>query len=145
MCEHKLLAGFWTHKAKIYNLYAEQPRHRLIKNDKLDIQGDLKIAQRFAHVAESLDIDWQSELAKRIGDIPTYKLGQLGKKLLKKLSFATKQIKADASEWLVHEKRLLVTEAEMSYFNLDVIQVEQKVAALSQRIDALINQQSKLS
>ena len=38
-----------------------------------------------------------------------------------------------------------VAEAEMSYFNLDVIQVEQKVAALSQRIDALINQQSKLS
>lgn len=134
-----------TSVSTLIELNAEQQLTDLIKNDKLDIQGDLKIAQRFAHVAESLDIDWQSELAKRIGDIPTYKLGQLGKKLLKKLSFATKQIKADASEWLVHEKRLLVTEAEMSYFNLDVIQVEQKVAALSQRIDALINQQSKLS
>ena len=96
-------------------------------------------------MAETLDIDWQSELAKRIGDIPSYKFGQLGKKLLKKLNFTAKQIKADASEWLVHEKRLVVTTAEITYFSLDVEQVEQKVSALSQRIETLINQQPKLS
>lgn len=117
----------------------------LIKNDKLDIQGDLKVAQRFAEIAQSLDIDWQSELAKRIGDIPTYKLGQLGRRLLNKFNFARQQIQADASEWLVHEKRLTVTTAELSYFSQDVANVKQQVSALSQRIDDLIKQSSKVS
>lgn len=117
----------------------------LIKNDKLDIQGDLKVAQRFAEIAQSLDIDWQSELAKRIGDIPTYKLGQLGRQLLNKFNFARQQIQADASEWLVHEKRLTVTTAELSYFSQDVADVKQQVSALSQRIDDLIKQPSKIS
>lgn len=129
----------------LVELKKEQQLTDLIKNDKLDIQGDLKVAQHFANIAETLDIDWQSELAKRIGDIPTYKLGKIGAKLLKKLNFATTQIQADASEWLVHEKRLLVTAAEIVSFSLDVERVEQKASALSQRIDELINQQTKLS
>lgn len=117
----------------------------LIKNDKLDIQGDLKVAQRFAEIAQTIDIDWQSELAKRIGDIPAYKLGQLGRKLLSKLNFTTAQIQADASEWLVHEKRLMLTAAEMSYFSHDVEQVEQQVCALNQRLEQLIKQHSNIS
>lgn len=129
----------------LVELKKEQQLTDLIKNDKLDIQGDLKVAQHFANIAETLDIDWQSELAKRIGDIPTYKLGRIGAKLLKKLNFATTQIQADASEWLVHEKRLLVTAAEIVSFSLDVERAEQKASALSQRIDELINQQTKLS
>jgi len=129
----------------LVELKKEQQLTDLIKNDKLDIQDDLKVAQHFANIAETLDIDWQSELAKRIGDIPTYKLGKIGAKLLKKLNFATTQIQADASEWLVHEKRLLVTAAEIVSFSLDVERAEQKASALSQRIDELINQQTKLS
>ena len=129
----------------LVELKKEQQLTDLIKNDKLDIQGDLKVAQHFANIAETLDIDWQSELAKRIGDIPTYKLAKIGAKLLKKLNFATTQIQADASEWLVHEKRLLVTAAEIVSFSLDVERAEQKASALSQRIDELVNQQTKLS
>lgn len=126
----------------LIELNKKQQLTDLIKNDKLDIQGDLKVAQRFAEIAQTLDIDWQSELAKRIGDIPTYKLGQLGSKLLKKLNFAAQQIQADASEWLIHEKRLMVVAAEISYFNRDVEYVAQQTRALDQRIAQLINQQS---
>lgn len=134
-----------TSISTLIELNKEQQLTDLIKNDKLDIQGDLKVAQRFAEIAQTLDIDWQSELAKRIGDIPAYKLGQLGRKLLNKLNFTTAQIQADASEWLVHEKRLMVTTAEMSYFSHDVEQVEQQVCALNQRLEQLIKQHSKIS
>jgi len=134
-----------TSISTLMTLNKEQQLTDLIRNDKLDIQGDLKVAQRFAEIAQTLDIDWQSELAKRIGDIPAYKLGQLGRNLLNKVNFATTQIQADASEWLIHEKRLMVTSAEMSYFSHDVKQVEQQVTALSQRLEQLIKQQSKIS
>ena len=134
-----------TSISTLIELNKEQQLTDLIKNDKLDIQGDLKVAQRFSEIAQTLDIDWQSELAKRIGDIPAYKLGELGRQLIKKLNFASQQIQADASEWLVHEKRLMVTASEISYFRDDVEHLEQQAHVLSQKIEQLINQQSKKS
>ena len=128
-----------TSVSTLIELQKEQQLTDLIRNDKLDIQGDLKVAQRFADIAQSLDIDWQSELAKRIGDIPAYKLGQLGRKIVDKLNFARQQIQADASEWLVHEKRLIVTSTELSSFSHDVDVIEQQLPKLSQRIENLIN------
>jgi ubiquinone biosynthesis protein UbiJ len=128
-----------TSVSTLIELQKEQQLTDLIRNDKLDIQGDLKVAQRFADIAQSLDIDWQSELAKRIGDIPAYKLGQLGRKIVDKLNFASQQIQADASEWLVHEKRLIVTSTELLSFSHDVDVIEQQLPKLSQRIENLIN------
>lgn len=108
-----------------------------IKDDLLDIDGDLKVAQSFMSMAESIDIDWQSELANHIGDIPTYKLEQLARAVSTKVNFATKQIKADASEWLVHEKKLLVTTSECQHFNSEVESISKKIDHLSLRIQAI--------
>jgi ubiquinone biosynthesis protein UbiJ len=117
----------------------------LIKQEKLDLQGDLKIAQQFAAIAESLEIDWQSEMAKHIGDIPTYKLAQLGKFIGNKLNFASQQIQADASEWLVHEKRLVVASNQLTDFKESVTDISQKTEHLAQRINTLLSKFSKSS
>jgi ubiquinone biosynthesis protein UbiJ len=121
-------------------LKAEQQITELIKQNKLDLTGDVKVAQQFASLAENIDIDWQSELANYIGDIPTYKLTQLGQKLSSKIQFATKQIKADASEYIVHEKRLVVTRNQVERFNQQVSEIEKQVDDISQRISRLVNQ-----
>ena len=129
-----------TSISTLRELKAEQQITELIKQNKLDLTGDIKVAQQFASLAENLDIDWQSELANYIGDIPTYKLTQLGQKLSSKVQFATKQIKADASEYIVHEKRLVVTRSQVEQFNQQVSEVSKKVDELSQRISRLIDQ-----
>ncbi len=118
-------------------LKKEQQLTELIKQDKLDIEGDLKVAQQFAQLAETLDIDWQTELAKHIGDIPTYKLTQFGKNIGKKLNFATKQIEADSTEWLVHEKRLIVARSEISAFNLQVSELDIRTEALVEKFEKI--------
>lgn len=123
----------------LLQLQKEQQLTELIKQNKLDISGDIKVAKQFALVAETLDIDWQSELAKYIGDIATYKLAQAGKFISKKLGFASRQIQADASEWLVHEKRLVVTTSEVTSFNLHVTDISSQVEALAVKIEQLVN------
>jgi len=117
----------------------EQQLTELIKQDKLDIIGDIKVAQHFASVAETLNIDWQSELAKHIGDIPTYKLTQLGKKAAAKFGFASEQIQADSTEWLVHEKRLVVTSSQIAAFNLQVSELDIRTEALADKFTAIEN------
>lgn len=128
-----------TSISTLRELKAEQPITELIKQDKLDLTGDIKVAQQFASVAENLDIDWQSELANHIGDIPTYKLMQLGKRVSETAQFATKQIKADTSEYIVHEKRLVVTRSQIDQFNQQVFEASEQVDQLDQRISQLIN------
>jgi len=118
-------------------LKKQQQITELIKQEKLDVQGDLKVAQQFANIAESLEIDWQSELAKHIGDIPTYKLSQFGSNLIKKFTFATQQIQADASEWLVHEKRLVVTASQINHFSQQVNTLTSHTNDITERIEKL--------
>ncbi len=121
-------------------LQAKQQLTELIKQDKLDVTGDIKVAQQFANLAQNLDIDWQSELAAYIGDVPTHKLMQLGQKVADKFRFAAKQINADASEYIVHEQRLVVTKSQIKQFNQEVDDVSKQVEALEARITCLSNQ-----
>lgn len=147
--EHILVTGITersdcelsTSIATLIELQKNQQLTELIKQNKLDIQGDLKVAQLFASVFENITIDWQTELAEYIGDIPTYKLQQLGLWLKDKLNFTANQVKADATEWLVHEKRLVVTSSQINDFSAkvstiveDLQQVERRIAALTDKL-----------
>jgi len=129
----------YTSIKTLQDLKKRQQITELIKQEKLDVIGDLKVAQQFASIAESLEIDWQSEIAKHIGDIPTYKLSQFGSSLVKKFNFATQQIQADASEWLVHEKRLAVTSSQISHFSQQVNELRLQTNDVAERIEKLSN------
>jgi len=126
----------------LQKLKAEQQLTELIKQNKLDLVGDIKVAQQFSTLAENLNIDWQSELANHIGDVPTHKIIQLSKKVSDKFNFVTKQIKADASEYLVHEKRLVVTRSQIAQFNQQVNQVSHQVDEIATRIANLSKQRN---
>ncbi len=126
-----------TSVSTLKKLKANQSLTDLIKQDELDVSGDIKIAQQFANITQSLEIDWQTELAKHLGDVPTHKLLQFGNKITKSLATTGKQLEADISEYLVHEKRLVVTSSQINAFNQQTKDVASKVDNLSARIDKL--------
>ncbi|MCP4986499.1 MAG: hypothetical protein GY928_10720 [Colwellia sp.] len=123
--------------ATISKLKAKQSLTQLIKQDELDVSGDIKVAQQFANIAQSLEIDWQSELAKHLGDIPTHNLLHFGNKITKSVTSTGKKLQADVGEYLVHEKRLVVTNSQINAFNQQAKQIATKVDTLSERIDKL--------
>jgi len=118
-------------------LKKQQQLTELIKQDKLDVEGDIKIAQHFASLAETLDIDWQTELAKHIGDVATHKLVLFSKLIKEKVDFASEQIQADSSEYLVHEQRLVVTKSQLNHFNQAVTAVNFQTEKVEDRINQL--------
>ena len=118
-------------------LKANQSLTQLIKQDELDVSGDVKVAQQFANIVQSLEIDWQSELAKHLGDIPTHNLLHFGNKITKSVTSTGKKLQADIGEYLVHEKRLVVTNSQLSAFYQQAKQISDKVDTLSERIDKL--------
>lgn len=122
---------------------AEQQITQLIKANELDVEGDIKVAQQFAYIVQQLEIDWQSELAKHLGDVPTHQLSQFGNKITKQIKKTSKQIESDVTEYLVHEKRLVVTNSQLNHFNRAVKAVDQDVGSIAERIEALSNELSK--
>ena len=119
-------------------LKKEQQLTELIKQDRLDVEGDIKVAQHFTSLAETLDIDWQTELAKHIGDVATHKIVQLSKTVKNKLVFVSKQIQADSGEYLVHEKRLVVTSRQLDHINQGVLAVNLQTKQVENRLHQLV-------
>ncbi|MDN3652387.1 SCP2 sterol-binding domain-containing protein [Thalassotalea ponticola] len=111
----------------------------LIKSGELDIIGDVKVAQQFASIKDSLSLDWQSKLAVYIGDVPTHQTVKLVNWLASKLHFAKQQISEDASEFLLHEAKLVVSTSDVAYFNQQVTQLQQQTAQLAQRVQNAAN------
>ena len=70
---------------------------------------------------------------------------QVGKSLVNKLKFTAQQIQADASEWLVHEQRLVVTKSQLAHFNQQVTDTEKQVELLIKRSGQLLNNKIELS
>lgn len=123
-----------TSISTLKKIKASQQLTEFIKQDLLDIQGDLKIAQQYLALAESIEIDWQSELANHIGDIPTYQLSRVASFARNKINFAKTQIQADITEWLVHEQKFIVSATELKQFNQQVTQTAEQLDMLQQRL-----------
>ena len=127
-----------TSITSLKKLKAQESLTQLIKQDKLDVIGDITIAQQFANIALSLEIDWQTEIAKHLGDIPTHHLLHLGNKMTRSFSTSCKKLQVDISEYLVHEKRLVITHHQIKAFNQEVTTLSKNMNELSIRINKLV-------
>lgn len=134
-----------TSVSTLIKLKEEQQFTELIKQDKLDVIGNVKVAQRFASLIENITIDWPSELEKHLGDIATHKLLALFNTVKTKLNFAKTQINADASEYLVYEQGLVKTKYQIDDFNSQVLDISQQVTQLDSRIERLTQKFSQLA
>jgi len=126
-------------------LKKEQQLTELIKQDRLDLIGDIKVAKHFASLAETFDIDWQTELAKHIGDVATHQLVRLGHTIKEKVAFVSEQIQADSVEYLTHEQRLVVSNSQLEQFNQAVSVVELQSKQVESRLNQLADRLSTLS
>lgn len=109
---------------------------RLIKADKLDIEGDPMLAQQLSKLFTELDIDWPEQLSQRIGDVPAQLLVSTFRR--GRARFTSWQ--ADSQQWvkdaLVEEKQVLPAREQFQQFQTEV-------QALRARIDKLDRQLRK--
>lgn len=110
---------------------------RLIKADALDIDGDPMLAQQFAQLLIALDIDWQEQLATRIGDVPAHFLSQAFVRSRRWLEQALSDQQAWLRDVLVEEKEILVSRAEFTGFSSEVQQLRARLDKLERNLTAV--------
>ena len=101
-----------------------------LQGSKLELMGDLRFAQALQNLLLDLHIDWEFQLSRFIGDVPTQAMAD-GVRAAKDYAQKTSErIREDVQDFLQQESGLLPVSAELDAF-YDAVQ------ALVLRVDRL--------
>lgn len=110
---------------------------KLIKEDKLELEGDLAIAQAFSALLIDNDINWQNALAKYVGDGMAYRIVDKAEQLAQLFKNKSTDANYTASSLLTDELKVAPTEQEVTLFSDQVDELSAQVDRLSAQIAQL--------
>ncbi|MDO6527458.1 ubiquinone biosynthesis accessory factor UbiJ [Motilimonas sp. 1_MG-2023] len=115
----------------------------LIKQEKLEVEGDIQLLQQFAQLLTEMDIDWEDELSRYLGDVFAHKLcyGLLQVKRLAGQQLC--RLQHNIGEIITEEYRLAPGPLEVAYFCDEVSALEKRTHATSARLAQLAEQVTK--
>ncbi|MDP4530309.1 SCP2 sterol-binding domain-containing protein [Alkalimonas delamerensis] len=106
----------------------------LIKTDAVQIDGDIQIAQQFSNFFQQLNPDWQSHVARYLGDGLTHKLSLLLSQLSMLIQHKQQSLQQLTTELLQDELQLSPTSLEVVQFCTEVSQLHARLERLQQQL-----------
>lgn len=110
---------------------------RLIKEDKLDIEGDLAVAQHLSALANNLDIDLTEILTHKIGDVPAHTLMGTANSIKEYVAYVKQHAEITLGEALIEEKKLVASPLALAHFSDEVTDTRYWCDRLTARIQRL--------
>jgi ubiquinone biosynthesis accessory factor UbiJ len=101
------------------------------------IEGDTAIAHELAKALAGLDVDWEEQLARLVGDPIAHPVGRFARGLTQWGRRASDTLTADLKEYLEEEARLLPTPYELATFLAEVDALRDDVERLEARVERL--------
>lgn len=103
----------------------------------LHVEGDVGLAQGFARLLQSVDLDWMDWLGRRVGDVPAELIGRVLRGAGDLARRATSVLSRDVAEYLREETRDLIQREELVEFTRGVDRLRADVDRLEARIRRL--------
>ena len=103
----------------------------------LQISGDIELGQRFKEILDRVDIDWEEQASRYIGDIAARALGNGVRELREWASETAATIARDISEYLQEESYMLAKRERVSRFLAQVDALRVDVDRVSLRVQRL--------
>jgi ubiquinone biosynthesis protein UbiJ len=104
---------------------------------QIHIQGDMHTARELQHLLARLDIDWEEQLSKIVGDIPAHQIGNLVRAGFDWGRRATHKFQLDVSEYIQYELTLLPPRHAIEHFLSEVDTLRSDLDRLEARIRRL--------
>lgn len=99
--------------------------------------GDTRLAQDFGAIIAALDIDWEEQLSKIVGDLPAHQVGRGVRALGRWFDRSGDRVAANLADYLQEEGRLLPTRYEVERFVADIDTLRDDVERLAARVARL--------
>lgn len=112
---------------------------RLIQEKRLELDGDIHVAQHFSVLVKDLDIDWEEQLSRYVGDVAAHQIWSTANSIKSHLSKRLQQFGNMVREGSIEEKQLAPHPIAMEGFIQDVSQLRSDVGKLEARIASLTN------
>ena len=109
-------------------------------SDGIQISGDTQLIQGLLKVFQTVDIDWEGEIAKYTGDDIAYGVSSGAQSFKQKAQQNQQDLQEDIYEYLVTEKNLLPSAKELADFYQQVDKLRADTDRLEARINLLIKQ-----
>ena len=116
---------------------------RELFDEDLRIEGDVDTGRRLKAVLDGIDIDWEEQLSRLVGDIAAHQIGNLARGLGRWSRETGASLTDDIGEYLHEEARLVPQRSEVEDFlaavdtlRTDADRLEQRVMRLQRRLDA---------
>jgi ubiquinone biosynthesis accessory factor UbiJ len=116
---------------------------RLLSNGEVLVEGDNAVLLRLSACLKNLEIDWEEQFARLIGDIPAHWLGFKLRRLRAWGQRHSAQFIEHLSEYSQEELRVLPSAPEVQAFLDDVDTLRDDAECLAQRIQRLQEKNAK--
>ncbi|OXX26628.1 ubiquinone biosynthesis accessory factor UbiJ [Vibrio sp. V08_P9A1T1] len=113
---------------------------QLIKQDKLVLEGDIQLAQKFAQLITDCKPDVEEWLSRLTGDVLAHALVQGVKDIGQALQSQRSKHQNHLSQVLTEEWRLLPSSLEVAYFCDQVDDLNSQAACIEAKIQHLLEQ-----
>ncbi|OEE78397.1 ubiquinone biosynthesis accessory factor UbiJ [Vibrio ordalii] len=113
---------------------------QLIKQDKLVLEGDIQLAQKFAQLITDCKPDVEEWLSRLTGDVLAHALVQGVKDIGQALQSQQTKYQNHLSQVLTEEWRLLPSSLEVAYFCDQVDDLNSQAARIEAKIQHLLEQ-----
>ncbi len=107
---------------------------------RVTLSGDTELAHRFGEALAGLDIDWEEQLARLVGDVAAHEIGRSVRRGADWARQSGRLLSGDLAEYLTEESRLLPTRYEVEMFLQDVDRLRDDAERLSARLTRLQRQ-----
>ncbi len=108
---------------------------------EVKISGDTRLGNQFKKVLSQLNIDWEEQLSKFVGDVAAHQVGNAVQSFSKWFRRSKQSLELDVGEYLQEESRLIPTNAELNKFIKDVDVLREDVDRLQAHIERLKKKQ----
>ncbi len=118
---------------------------RLIAKDEaaklqIKIEGDSDLATSLAKVLNHVRWDYEDDLSRMIGDVPAYKVSELGRHAAAALKEGSTNVADMLSEYWQEEKPMIAKKRHVEQFNAEVDTLRADVERLEKRLNKLSKQ-----
>jgi ubiquinone biosynthesis protein UbiJ len=113
-------------------------------NGNLRLQGDSQLLMDLQKILQGIELDWEFQLAKLIGDLPAHWLGKFSRDTANWLRTTQPVFMRHLQEFIVEEAQLSPTRQELEEFISGVQTTVEKVERLEARL-ARLKQQASLN
>jgi len=123
--------------ADFVELFAADDAGAALINGNITLTGDSKLMLSLQAILHRLELDWEGELARLVGDVPAHELGRLIRGGLRAGRGVADSLLRQLEEFVHEEGRLLPPRAELEDFYQDVQDLALRVDRLAARVERL--------